>query len=266
MQKFTASHIPRKRFGQHFLHDKYIIHKIVDAIAPHPNDNLIEIGPGLGALTCIMLPHVKRMTAIELDYDLIPKLQEKCKSLGNLVLYQEDALKVDFAKLSDSPASLRIFGNLPYNISTPLIFHLLHYIEYIKDMHFMLQKEVVERMAAQVGSKAYGRLSIMLQYYCDVELLFYVSHAAFTPPPQVESAVVRLIPKRRKQIIENPILFAEIVKEAFNHRRKTLRNVLKQWLEAQDWQNVEVNSSQRPEQLNVEDFIKIANWINTNQK
>jgi len=184
----------RKRFGQHFLDKSAIINKMVQAINPKAADNILEIGPGLGALTQQLLPYVCQLTVLELDRDLIPLLKERCASLGELIVYQGDALTFDFLSLTDGVMPWRIVGNLPYNISTPLLFHLLDQASGITDMHFMLQKEVVQRIVAQIGDKYYGRLSVMVQYYCQVKKLFTVKAGAFRPPPKVDSAVIRLIP------------------------------------------------------------------------
>jgi len=177
------THTPRKRFGQNFLHDQNVIAKIVSAINPHQQDNLVEIGPGQGALTCQLLPLLEQMHAVELDRDLIPLLERQCSAVGRLTIHSSDVLKFDFTTLFRPDRPLRVVGNLPYNISTPLIFHLLEHQSLIQDMHFMLQKEVVDRLAAAPNSSAYGRLSIMVQRHCKIEPLFTVAPGAFTPPP-----------------------------------------------------------------------------------
>lgn len=253
-------HIPRKRFGQHFLHDQQIIARIVQSIAPKPDDNIVEIGPGLGALTTQLLPLAKKMDVVELDRDVIPELSSQCKSLGELVVHQADALKFNFAELAPQNKKLRIVGNLPYNISTPLLFHLLEQAEVIQDMFFMLQKEVVDRICAKPNEDAYGRLSVMMQYYCQADELFIVKPGAFNPPPKVDSAVVRLVPHTKQpQIAKNITLFATIVREAFNHRRKTLRNCLKNFISADQLSELGIDPIQRPEELSVEEFVSIAN-------
>jgi 16S rRNA (adenine1518-N6/adenine1519-N6)-dimethyltransferase len=256
------THVARKRFGQHFLHDKQIIQRLVDSIAPKPGQHVVEIGPGQGALTVPILKMIGEMEVIELDRDLIPALQLRCADKGNLTVYQGDALAFDFASLIKNSTSLRVIGNLPYNISTPLIFHLLQFAKHITDMHFMLQKEVVERMAAKPGNADYGRLSLMVQYHCNTMALFDVPPTAFYPPPQVVSSVVRLIPYHDKphQAL-NYQHFANIVKEAFSHRRKTLRNSLKELVNDEDWKHIDVDPHLRPEQLDVSEYVKISNIL-----
>lgn len=252
----------RKRFGQHFLHESFVIDKIVQAIVPKKTDHMLEIGPGLGALTERLLPHLKSLTVIELDKDLIPLLQEKCATLGELIVYQGDVLKVDFQSLSKTKQVWRLVGNLPYNISTPLLFHCLEQANIIQDMHFMLQKEVVDRISARPGQSSYGRLSVMIQYYCQVQKLFNVSSGAFQPPPKVDSAVIRLIPYKVLPYKANDsLLFAEIVKNAFNHRRKMLRNNLAHWLQEQEFEQLKIKPTLRPEQLAISDYVKLANFV-----
>lgn len=252
----------RKRFGQHFLHESFIIDKMVQAIAPQKTDNMIEIGPGLGALTERLLPHLNSLIVIELDKDLIPLLQQKCAVLGELIVYQGDVLKIDFHTLSKTEQVWRLVGNLPYNISTPLLFHCLEQANIIQDMHFMLQKEVVDRITSSPGQASYGRLSVMVQYYCQVEKLFNVKPGAFQPPPKVDSAIIRLIPYKILPYKANdPLLFAEIVKKAFSHRRKMLRNNLVAWLQEQDFQELKIDSSLRPEQLSINDYVNLANFV-----
>lgn len=255
------SHIPRKRFGQHFLHEQQIIMRIIQAIAPHAEEHLVEIGPGLGALTQVILPLINSLDVIELDRDLIPHLQTLGEKLGNLKIYHASALQFDFSQLKTDARQLRIFGNLPYNISTPLLFHLLEYANIIQDMHFMLQKEVVERIAAKPGSKHYGRLSVMVQYHCTTELLFLVNRHAFTPPPRVESAVLRLIPHAPVLVANNLEKFSEVVRLAFNQRRKMLHNCLRDVVTAEQWRALNINPNWRPEQLTVEDFVRISNIV-----
>lgn len=251
-------HQARKRFGQNFLHDAHIVSKIVQAIQPNLDDNLVEIGPGLGALTQALLPWANRLHVIELDRDLIPGLQQLAKqNTHQLIVHQADALKFDFSQLADAK-TLRIVGNLPYNISTPLLFHLLASADKIHDMHFMLQKEVVDRMAATPNTKAYGRLSVMLQYYCQIIPLFEVGSGAFKPAPKVTSAVVRLVPHRiLPHICHDLSTLQIIVREAFNQRRKTLHNALKNF--AIDWQKFPDLANLRPEQLSIGDFVRLAN-------
>lgn len=254
------AHTARKRFGQHFLHDKHIIQRLVNAIAPQKGQHIIEIGPGQGALTIPVLNLTGEMDAVELDRDLIPALAQRCADKGKLNIYQGDALEFDFTSLFDGKSPLRIIGNLPYNISTPMIFHLLTFAAYISDMHFMLQKEVVDRLAAKPGDEAYGRLSIMVQYHCAVTALFDVPPGAFYPPPQVNSSIVKLVPYHDiPHTAHDYQHFANIVKEAFSHRRKTLRNSLKNLVSDADWQKITIDSQLRPEQLSVEDYLKISN-------
>jgi 16S rRNA (adenine1518-N6/adenine1519-N6)-dimethyltransferase len=258
-------HVARKRFGQHFLQDKTIIQRIVDAIMPRPGQNIVEIGPGQGALTLPILKKVEKLQVVELDRDLIPQLKMRCADKGELIIHQADALDFDFSQLALGPQSMRLIGNLPYNISTPLIFHLIQYSAYIIDMHFMLQKEVVDRLAARAGSDAYGRLSIMVQYHCRVTSLFNVGPAAFNPPPQVDSSVVKLIPHRELPYrAENYAHFANLVKTAFSHRRKTLRNCLRTLVSDETWENVHLDSQLRPEQLSLGDFVKLSNALVAN--
>ncbi len=257
-------HIARKRFGQHFLQDKQIIQRIVDAIMPTPEQHLVEIGPGQGALTLPVLKRIGKLDAIELDRDLIPQLKSRCAEKGELIIHQADALEFDFDSLVTDSRPLRLIGNLPYNISTPLIFHLLKYAAHITDMHFMLQKEVVDRMAARVGTSAYGRLSIMVQYHCRVTSLFQVEPSAFNPPPQVDSSIVRLIPHREfPNRAEDYDHFANLVKTAFSHRRKTLRNCLRNIVSDADWENVHIDSQLRPEQLSLSEYVKLSNLLVT---
>jgi 16S rRNA (adenine1518-N6/adenine1519-N6)-dimethyltransferase len=256
------NHRPRKRFGQNFLHDPGIIQRIIEAINPQPEENLVEIGPGQGAITLELLAKLKRMHAVELDRDLVIPLAERCADVGALTIHNEDALKFDFSALASPEHPLRVVGNLPYNISTPILFHLLDQSEHISDMHFMLQKEVVERMAAQPGSKTYGRLSVMLQARCRVEALFTIGPGAFRPPPRVDSALVRLVPYRQSPYqIDSWRVFGELVNQAFSQRRKTLRNSLKQWLSAEQIVAAGVDPATRPEQLSLREFAYLANRV-----
>lgn len=255
-------HTPRKRFGQHFLHDKQIIQRLVETISPIPEEHFVEIGPGQGALTAPILKLIQEMDVIELDRDLIPALKIRCKELGKLNVFEGDALKFDFSELTHASEQLRIIGNLPYNISTPLIFHLLTFSRYISDMHFMLQKEVVDRMAAKASEDAYGRLSIMVQYHCRIASLFDVPPSAFYPPPQVESSIVRLVPYQTiPHLAKDYEHFANLVRQAFSQRRKTLRNSLKTFLDDEDWKRVSVDPHLRPEQLSVADYVQLSNLL-----
>lgn len=258
----ALNHIPRKRFGQHFLLDPTIIENIIAVIHPQPSENLVEIGPGLGALTLPILKKVKKLSAIELDMDLAAKLPELCKGLGELKLYQEDALTFDFEQLIKNASPLRLFGNLPYNISTPLLFHVLNYAHDIKDMYFMLQKEVVDRLAADPNTASYGRLSIMVQYYCVVDALFAVPPSAFSPPPKVASAIVRLTPYQTLPYKAlNLPLFKTLVRQAFSKRRKTLKNALKNWIDPEIWKHTPIENHCRPETLSVKDYVELSNVI-----
>jgi len=255
-------HKARKRFGQNFLHDQGIIHRIVMAINPKPGQHLVEIGPGLGALTREILPLVDKLDAIELDRDLIPKLETMATGLGLLHIHSADALKFDFSSLLKGEEQLRVFGNLPYNISTPLIFHLCNQGNLIREMHFMLQKEVVDRMVAGPGSKRYGRLSVMVQYFCQVRCLFFVPASAFRPAPKVESAIVRLQPHATKPFLaRDEKLFANLVTTAFNHRRKTLRNALKEMVSEQQFIDAEVSPEVRPETISLQQFVTLSNCL-----
>lgn len=255
-----VKHIPRKRFGQHFLCDQSVIQRIVAALNPRPNDHLIEIGPGQGALTLPVLKQHKFLEVIELDRDLIPELNNRVRHAGELKVYEADVLAFDFNTVKSDTRLLRIFGNLPYNISTPLIFHLLTFVPIIADMTFMLQKEVAERLAAAPSTEHYGRLSVMVQYECQVDLLFNVGPEAFYPPPQVQSSIVRLVPNRTDKLVANDYdLFATIVKQAFGQRRKTLRNSLKNLVSDEVLAKANIESNLRPENLSVADFVAISN-------
>ena len=253
-------HTPRKRFGQHFLCDQAIIQQIVFSIAPKPGEHLIEIGPGQGAMTLPILKIAKQLEAIELDRDLIPALQERTHHAGELRVHSADALSFDFASLKKDERLLRIIGNLPYNISTPLLFHLLEFAPIVADMLFMLQKEVADRIAALPDTDDYGRLSVMVQYHCQAEVLFDVPPSAFHPPPKVDSSIIKLIPYH---VLPYPAddykLFSSIVKLAFGQRRKTLRNSLKGVIDAEKWEKIAVSSILRPEVLSVKEFVTIAN-------
>lgn len=254
-----SQHRAKKRFGQNFLHDKSVIAQIVNAIKPHEGENLVEVGPGLGAMTMPVLQVCKKLTAVELDRSLIENLQTISAPVGELTLHQGDALKFDFSQLAQD-SKLRLIGNLPYNISTPLLFHFMKWTDQIKDMHFMLQKEVVQRMAAGPGSKTYGRLSVMLQYYCQVIPLFEIYPGAFNPPPKVDSVFVRLIPHERPQVkVDDFKFFAELVTAAFNGRRKTIRNSLKKYLNEEQMQELQIDPKIRPEQLGLTQFATLAN-------
>jgi 16S rRNA (adenine1518-N6/adenine1519-N6)-dimethyltransferase len=253
-------HRPRKRLGQHFLHDPGVIQRILDAMDPTPSQHVVEIGPGLGALTRDLLRRVGRLDVVELDRDVVPPLRAACAGLGELVVHEADAVRFDFAALRGTGPPLRVVGNLPYNVSTPLLFHLLDQMQHVADMHVMLQKEVVRRMAAPPGNGEYGRLSVMIQYQCRVEPLFNVSPGAFRPPPRVDSAVVRLLPHTVPPVrIAQPALFKSLVTQAFCHRRKTLRNALRGILEEDQIKAEGVDPGVRPEVLSLEVFARLAN-------
>ncbi len=259
---FMTYHSSRKRFGQHFLRDSHIIQRIVAAIAPQPEQHLVEIGPGKGALTLPLLQYGCPLDVIELDRDLIELLTEKTLLFKQLRIHQGDALKFDFKQLMTNEQPLRIVGNLPYNISTPLLFHLLKYANDIVDMTFMLQKEVVERMIAVPATSDYGRLSVMLQYACQIEKLLDVSAGAFSPPPKVNSSVVQLKPYAIPPVaVINQKQFAKIVGLAFSQRRKTLRNTLKCVLDAKAIEAAGVDPQARAETLRLEDFAQLANIV-----
>lgn len=248
-------HVPRKRFGQHFLHDPHFLSRIVDAIAPQAGDSIVEIGPGEGALTRPLLARIARLTAVEIDRDLAATLAAEFPP-ERLSVVVADALDFDFSSLG---AELRIVGNLPYNVSTPLLFHLASFAERVRDMHFMLQLEVVERMAAAHSTPAYGRLSVMLQRRFRVERLFKVPPGAFRPPPKVDSAVVRLVPRPGAEMEKvDEKLFATVVTRAFGARRKTLRNALGSLIGADRLAGLGIDPQARPETLAPGDYIKIA--------
>ncbi|MEX0181176.1 MULTISPECIES: 16S rRNA (adenine(1518)-N(6)/adenine(1519)-N(6))-dimethyltransferase RsmA [unclassified Stenotrophomonas] len=249
----------KKQLGQHFLADRYYIDKIVMAVNPKDGDRLVEIGPGQGAITLPLLRVHPKMTVIEFDRDLIAPLTAAAEPLGELTIVNRDVLRVDFTELADGQP-IRLVGNLPYNISSPILFHALEHAAVISDMHFMLQKEVVDRMAAGPGSKVFGRLSVMLQAYCEVTSLFVVPPGAFRPPPKVDSAVVRLIPRDPATInIKDHKRFADVVKAAFGQRRKTLRNALNNVVSAEQFVAAGVRPDARAEQLDVAEFIALAN-------
>ena len=252
-------HRPRKRFGQHFLHDPRVIQKIVAAVSPRPGETLVEIGPGRGAITLPLLERCHALTAVELDRDVIPLLEEAAAGKGDLRIIQGDALATDLAALVPAGGKIRLVGNLPYNISTPLLFHFLEQAEHVTDMHFMLQKEVVQRMAAPPGGKEYGRLTVMLAARCRVEPLFNIGAGAFTPPPKVESAFVRLVPHERLPFpLRDFGRFAAIVTQAFSHRRKTLRNALAGLLDEATIREAGIEPQARPETLSAADYGRLA--------
>lgn len=260
-----SQHRARKRFGQNFLHDEAVILRIINAIGPRVGDNLVEIGPGQGALTTLLLDELDEMDAVELDRDLVPILEKNCAAHGKLNIHNVDALKFDFSSLAKEASSLRVVGNLPYNISTPLIFHLLTQARFIRDMHFMLQREVVERLAAKPGSKTYGRLSIMVQYHCAVENLFIVGPESFDPMPKIDSAIVRLTPLSEPAVkVDDEALLAKVVTQAFSQRRKTIRNTLKPFMTGDEISALEIDPGLRAEVLDLEAFARLTNYISEN--
>jgi 16S rRNA (adenine1518-N6/adenine1519-N6)-dimethyltransferase len=256
-------HKARKRFGQNFLHDQRIIQRIVSSIAPKAGQVMLEVGPGQGAITKLLLQHEPQLTAVELDRDLAAGLRIQFADDKNFSLIEGDVLQFSVAQLQAAPHSVRVVGNLPYNISTPLLFQLLEQREYIADMHFMLQKEVVDRMAASPGGRDYGRLSIMVQYACRVTHLFDVPPGAFNPPPKVTSAIVRLQPCEPLLAAHNFATFARVVNVAFQQRRKTLRNTLKALMNEEQLCAAGVDPAARAETLSVEDFVRLANILAT---
>lgn len=251
-------HVAKKRFGQNFLTDQSIINSLIDAINPLPDQVIVEIGPGLGALTKPLLRKIQHLHVVEIDRDIVSWMQKEYAH-DIITIHNVDALKFDFAQLG---SRLRVTGNLPYNISTPILFHLLENLAHISDMHFMLQKEVVERMVAQPSTPAYGRLSVMLQYHLAMEYLITVPPEAFDPAPKVESAFVRCVPHVTKPFVADDVtLFAQLVMAAFGQRRKTIRNTLKDFLSDEDFTQLSIDSQLRAENLSVKDFVHISNYI-----
>ena len=252
-------HSPRKRFGQNFLQNPHIIDEILRAINPQASDNMLEIGPGLGALTIPLLRRLNHLIAVEIDTDLQEYLAQLPVAQGKLQLISADALTVDYSQFG---SKLRVIGNLPYNISTPILIRLLQFAPFIEDMYFMLQKEVVDRMAAGPGSKAYGRLSVMLQYHCEVDHLFNVPPEAFDPQPKVDSAVVRLIPFRTSPFESVAVDQLErLVASAFAMRRKTLTNNLKGIISLAELTALGIDGGKRPEQISVSEYVQLAKFI-----
>lgn len=250
-------HIYKKRFGQHFLHDHDVLERIIYSISPKATDSFVEIGPGLGVLTKEILPLVKQLTAVEIDRTLIEPLQKKFARFSEFNIINQDILKTDLTSIYPHP--FRLIGNIPYNISTPILFHCLKFKEQVQDCFFMMQKEVADRMAANPGVKKYGRLSISIQYYATVEKLFDVSPASFTPPPKVTSSFVRLQFREFKTKAINEKHFLTIVKQAFSYRRKTLHNSLKGFIDDSTYQICNIDKSLRAEKLSIDDFICLSN-------
>jgi len=247
-------HIPRKRFGQHFLSDQGIIDAIVRAIAPEPGQPMVEIGPGLAALTQPLVERLGRLTVVELDRDLAARLRQH----GQLDVIESDVLKVDFAQVAQAlnASKIRVVGNLPYNISTPILFHLLAHVRVIADQHFMLQKEVIDRMMAAPATSAYGRLSVMLQWRYAMENVLFVPPESFDPPPRVDSAVVRMVPHEAPEALSMPVL-EELVQVAFSQRRKLLRHTLGRWLEARQFAGT-FDTQRRAEEVPVSEYVALA--------
>jgi 16S rRNA (adenine1518-N6/adenine1519-N6)-dimethyltransferase len=250
----------KKRFGQHFLHDRSVVDRMLRALNLQTSDRVVEIGPGPGALTFPLLEVLPQLDVVEIDRDLIAWWQKQPQAQGKLNIHAQDALRLNVDALRNGGERLRVVGNLPYNISTPLIFHLLRNREHIRDMLFMLQKEVVDRITAEPDSAHYGRLSVMVQYFCEPYNLMEVGPSAFDPPPKVDSAVVYLKPWETQPFVANdPGQFADVVAQAFSQRRKTLRNTLKSVISAEQMESIGINPQRRAETLSVEEFVKLSN-------
>ena len=257
----SGEHQAKKRFGQNFLHDPNVIDRILRVVNAQPGETLIEIGPGLGALTLPLLRRLGRLQVVEIDRDVIPRLLELCGHDAGLRIEQADALKVDYRRFAPSEGKLRIVGNLPYNISTPLLFHLLSFSDIVRDMHFMLQKEVVDRMCALPGEEAYGRLTVALAARAEVAHLFNVGAGAFRPAPKVESAIVRILPRPPAFEVRSWPRFDQVVTAAFSQRRKTLSNGLKPLMSSAQIAAVGIDPGIRAERLSAADFASLANAI-----
>ncbi len=260
MSRDQPKHRPRKRFGQHFLTDQHVIDQIISAVAPQKNEHIVEIGPGTGVLTRPLLAQIDSLDVIELDRDLAANLRREF-SPDVLRIHEIDVLNFSFKSLVEKQEKIRLIGNLPYNISTPLIFLVLDESDVISDMTFMLQKEVADRMAAEAGSKQYGRLSVMLQYQCDTEFLFDVPPKAFDPPPKVMSSIIHLTPKKQPLHLKDKQLFSKLVKQAFSQRRKTLHNVLKDFVDDQDLEAVGLSPKVRSDTITMPEYVKLANHM-----
>jgi len=249
---------PRKRLGQHFLRDGNVIQRIISAIAPQPGDALVEIGPGVGAITAPLLQRAGSLHAIEIDPRVLPQLEQRCHGLGELRIHQLDVLRADFAELFQGRL-LRLVGNLPYNVSSPILFHVLAAIDCVRDAHFMLQREVADRIAAVPGGRDYGRLSVMVQYWCEVQVLFRIGSGSFWPPPKVESALVRLTPQRPQiPAAREPAALDSVVRAAFGQRRKQLGNALRGVLDTATIAGCGIDPGARAETLSVGEFIALA--------
>lgn len=252
----------KKRFGQHFLHDRNVVERMLNALSLRPDDHVVEIGPGSGALTFSLLERLPQLDVVEIDRDIIAWWRQQPQAQGKLTIHAQDALKLDIPALRGDGEALRIIGNLPYNISTPLIFHFLQQRKHIRDMLFMLQKEVVDRMTASPGNKDYGRLSVMVQYVCETHYLLKIGPGAFSPPPKVDSAVVYLKPwATPPHQAHDEGRLRQLVTQAFSQRRKTLRNTLKDLLTAEQIERVGISPTQRAETLSVADFVNLANLL-----
>lgn len=252
-------HIPKKRFGQNFLTDRQVLHDIIRAIAPAPDDLMVEIGPGQGAMTRLLLETLRRLQVVELDRDLVALLQKQF-SPDRLLIHSGDALQYDFGALAGGERRLRVVGNLPYNISSPLLFHLAQYAPQVIDQHFMLQKEVVERMVAEPGGRDYGRLSVMLQWRYRMELLFVVPPEAFDPPPKVDSAIVRMVPIASPLPCKQPLL-EQVVTKAFSQRRKVIRNCVAGLFGEQQLIDAGIDPQLRPEAVGLEQYVNLARML-----
>jgi 16S rRNA (adenine1518-N6/adenine1519-N6)-dimethyltransferase len=249
-------HIPRKRFGQNFLTDQNVLHDIIRVIAPAASDTMVEIGPGQGAMTALLLPYLSSLHVVEIDRDLVAMLQKKF-SPDKLILHAGDALQFDFGSLQPAQGKLRIVGNLPYNISSPLLFHLARYAPLVEDQHFMLQKEVVQRMVAPPGGKDYGRLSVMLQWRYQMEMLFIVPPQAFDPPPKVDSAIVRMRPLASPLACEQ-VKLEQVVTQAFSQRRKVIRNSLGGLFTEAQLISAGIDPQARPETIALEQYVALT--------
>ena len=263
--KVHLGHHAKKRFGQNFLHDEHVIDCIVAAIHPKKDQTMVEIGPGLGALTEPVASLIDKLNVVELDKDLAKRLESHPVIRDKLTIHQADAMRFDFSTLIEDGKKLRIFGNLPYNISTPLMFHLFSFANKVQDMHFMLQKEVVNRLAASPGTKAFGRLSVMAQYYCAITPVLEVPPGAFKPAPKVDSAVVRLEPYDQLPFLAHDVtVLNKVCTMAFNQKRKTLRNSLKKLFTDTQMEALDIDPNNRPETITVEQYVKLANWLYEN--
>ncbi|QMU61650.1 MAG: 16S rRNA (adenine(1518)-N(6)/adenine(1519)-N(6))-dimethyltransferase RsmA [Gammaproteobacteria bacterium] len=252
----------RKRFGQHLLTNPNTINNIVKVIYPKNNDKLVEIGPGRGAITIPILKSIGQLHAIEIDSDIAHEVSENCKAIGDLIIHQGDVLNFDFNEVANSSSPIRLFGNLPYNISTPLLFHLLKFSDLIIDMHFMLQKEVVDRIIASAGDSNYSRLSIMIQCSYKVESLFDISPNEFSPPPKVNSSFMRLTPSDEySKQIKDLLAFSKLVETAFQQRRKTIKNSLSNLATEEQLTNANIKTSLRPQDISIPQYIKLSNEL-----